>query len=139
MGLLMTADEIAEELNVSKDMAQQIIRHINWELKQDNYVTVKDKIPRKIFEEKVSVEAELMKQKADKNAHFNVLCQKTDSKTRKKKIIIKSIEVNIEKEFDEGIVFEYDEGTGQKETEDKLFEFCRDLIEKNIVGWYMGG
>lgn len=139
MGLLVGADEVAEELNVSKAEASEIIRQLNTELKEDNYVTISDKIPRKIFEERFSVEVDTMKRKAKKNARFNVDCTITDQGSCRKKMTIRSVEVNIKKEFDEGIVFEYDERIGQKEAEDKLFEFCRNLIEKNIVGWYIGG
>lgn len=121
MGLLMTADEIAEELNINRSDACQIIKQLNVELKQDNYITIEDKIPRKLFEKRFYSESENKK------------------RDKKKKITIRSIKINIEKEFDDGIVFEYDEGIGKEEAEEKLFEFCRNLIEKNIAGWYVGG
>ena len=47
--LLMTADEVASELNVSKNYAYKIIRRMNKELQEKGYYTVAGKVNRKYF------------------------------------------------------------------------------------------
>ena len=47
--LLMTVDEVASELNVSKNYAYKIIRRMNKELQEKGYYTVAGKVNRKYF------------------------------------------------------------------------------------------
>ena len=46
------ADEIAEELGVSKAYAYKIVHRLNDELKAKAYVTISGRVSRKYFEEK---------------------------------------------------------------------------------------
>ncbi|MCI6254746.1 HTH domain-containing protein [Eubacterium coprostanoligenes] len=46
------ADEIAEELGVSKAYAYKIVHRLNDELKAKGYVTISGRVSRKYFEEK---------------------------------------------------------------------------------------
>ena len=47
--LLMTADEVAKELNVSKNYAYKVIRRMNEEMREQGYYTVAGKVNRKYF------------------------------------------------------------------------------------------
>lgn len=50
---MMTVDEVAEELAVSKAKAYLIIRQLNRELEKKNYITIAGKIPRKYLATKI--------------------------------------------------------------------------------------
>ena len=43
---LMTADDVAKELGISKGFAYKIIRELNHELQQEGYLTISGKIPK---------------------------------------------------------------------------------------------
>ena len=47
--LLMTADEVARDLKVSKNYAYKIIRKMNEEMREKGYYTVPGKVNRKYF------------------------------------------------------------------------------------------
>lgn len=49
---MMTADEVANELGVSRNFAYKIIRELNMELKSQGYVVVSGKIPRAFWKTK---------------------------------------------------------------------------------------
>lgn len=49
---MMTADEIANELGVSKGKAYKVIRELNSELDQMGYIVISGKIPRPYWEKK---------------------------------------------------------------------------------------
>ena len=49
---IVTADEIARLLGVSKNYAYAIIRRLNHELKEKGYIVVSGKLPRAYWEEK---------------------------------------------------------------------------------------
>ena len=51
--LLMTADEVAKEMNVSKAYAYKVIQRMNAELVEMGYYTVYGKVNRKYFMKKV--------------------------------------------------------------------------------------
>ena len=51
--LFMTADEVAEEMNVSKAYAYKVIQRMNAELAEMGYYTVSGKVNRKYFMKKV--------------------------------------------------------------------------------------
>ena len=51
--LLMTADEIAKEMNISKSYAYKIIKRLNTELEEMGYYTVAGKVNRKYFLKKI--------------------------------------------------------------------------------------
>ena len=51
--MFMRADEVAQELGVSKAFAYQIMRNLNDELKEKGFITVSGRVSRKYFEEKV--------------------------------------------------------------------------------------
>lgn len=48
----LTAKEIAEIVGVSQSMAYTIIRKLNAELAEKNFITIKGKVPVKFFSEK---------------------------------------------------------------------------------------
>ncbi|MCD7865588.1 MAG: DNA-binding protein [Clostridiales bacterium] len=50
---MMTADEVAEELGISKGHAYKLIRTLNEELDQAGYLTVAGKVPRAYWEKKI--------------------------------------------------------------------------------------
>lgn len=50
--LFMGADEVAEELGVSKPMAYKLIRKVNSELSAMGYITITGRVNRKYFLEK---------------------------------------------------------------------------------------
>ncbi len=52
MAHLMTADEIAEDLGISKGHAYKLIREMNEELRQAGYIVVAGKVPRAYWEKK---------------------------------------------------------------------------------------
>ena len=51
--MFMRADEVAQELGVSKAFAYQLMRNLNEELKGKGFITVSGRVSRKYFEEKV--------------------------------------------------------------------------------------
>ena len=53
--LFMRADEVAEELGVSKTFAYKLMRELNEELSKKGYLTVNGRVSRKYFEEKLYV------------------------------------------------------------------------------------
>ena len=48
---LMTAEDVAEELGISKPYAYRIIKDMNEELKKKGYLIINGKVSRKFFEE----------------------------------------------------------------------------------------
>ncbi len=50
---LMTAEDVAKELGVSKGHAYKLIRAMNEELTEAGYLTVAGKIPRAFWQKKV--------------------------------------------------------------------------------------
>ena len=50
--LYFTSDEVAKMLGVSRGKAYEIIRELNGELKEKNYLVVAGKIPKAYFAEK---------------------------------------------------------------------------------------
>ena len=52
--LFMTADEVAEEMNVSKAYAYKIIQKLNKEMQEMGYLTVSGKVNRNYFMKKVN-------------------------------------------------------------------------------------
>lgn len=50
---MLSAHEIAAELNCSKQKAYQIIRECNEELKRKGYITISGKIPRAFWDTKM--------------------------------------------------------------------------------------
>ena len=50
---MMTADEIADELGVSKGKAYKVIRDLNTELEQMGFIVISGKIPRAYWEKKI--------------------------------------------------------------------------------------
>ncbi len=49
---MMTADEIADELGVSKGKAYKVIRDLNAELEQMGFIVISGKVPRAYWEKK---------------------------------------------------------------------------------------
>ena len=47
------AEEIAQELEVSKQYAYKLIRELNDELKKKGFITIAGRVSRKFFEEKL--------------------------------------------------------------------------------------
>lgn len=50
--LFLSADEVAEELSISKPFAYKIIKKLNDELDQKGYMTIQGRVSRKYFCEK---------------------------------------------------------------------------------------
>ena len=50
--LLMTAEEVAEALGISKTQAYRLIRAMNAELAKKGYLTISGKVNRKFFAER---------------------------------------------------------------------------------------
>ncbi len=50
--LFMTAQEVADILNISKPYAYKIINRLNKELEEKNFIIIPGKVSRKYFEEK---------------------------------------------------------------------------------------
>ena len=53
MSTLMTVDEVATELGVSKSYAYKVVHELNEDLKSMGYLTVSGKVSRKYFIKKV--------------------------------------------------------------------------------------
>ena len=51
--LMITANEIAEELGISSTYAYKIIRQLNAELAKKGYITITGKVNRKYLEERL--------------------------------------------------------------------------------------
>lgn len=51
--MLMSVDDVAKEIGVSKSYAYKLIRKLNGELKSMGYFTVSGKVSKKYFLEKV--------------------------------------------------------------------------------------
>lgn len=49
---LITPDEVARELGISKSFAYKIVRQMNKELKSKGYLTIAGKVSRVYFQEK---------------------------------------------------------------------------------------
>ena len=52
MNYLMTANDVANELDVSKGHAYKVIRTLNEELREKGFVVIAGKIPRAFWEKK---------------------------------------------------------------------------------------
>lgn len=52
--VMMTAEEVAEELQIKKGMAYKLIREWNEELKARGKLTIRGRINREYFKQKVS-------------------------------------------------------------------------------------
>ena len=50
---LMRAEEIAEELDVSKPFAYKLIQRLNKELEEKGYLVINGRVSRKYFEEQI--------------------------------------------------------------------------------------
>ena len=50
--IFLNADDVAEELNISKPFAYKLIRNLNSELKAKGFVTISGKLSRKYFQER---------------------------------------------------------------------------------------
>lgn len=48
----MNADDVAEELGVSKSFAYKVVQKLNAELREKGYLTVSGRVSRKYFTEK---------------------------------------------------------------------------------------
>ena len=51
-GYMMTADDVATELGISKGHAYKLIRRLNKELETSGYIVIDGKIPRALWEKK---------------------------------------------------------------------------------------
>ena len=51
--LFIKAEEITKELGVSKPYAYKLIRKLNEELKNKDFITISGKVSRQFFEEKI--------------------------------------------------------------------------------------
>jgi len=49
---MMTADDVAKELGISKGHAYKLIRQLNGELEQAGYIIVSGKVPRAFWDKK---------------------------------------------------------------------------------------
>ena len=49
----IAADEVKDELGISKGKAYQIIRGLNEELREKGFLTIAGKVSRKYFEERI--------------------------------------------------------------------------------------
>jgi hypothetical protein len=61
-GLYLSADEIAVLLGVSKGHAYKVIRDCNDELKDDGYITIAGRVPKKYFGRKCYGYEDFMKE-----------------------------------------------------------------------------
>lgn len=50
---MITAEEVAEELGISKSHAYKILRELNKELETEGYLIISGKIPRAFLEKKI--------------------------------------------------------------------------------------
>jgi transposase len=53
MSTLLTVDEVAKELGVSKSYAYRVVQKLNEDLKSMGYLTISGKVSRKYFMKKV--------------------------------------------------------------------------------------
>ncbi|OUQ56210.1 hypothetical protein B5E58_11080 [Tyzzerella sp. An114] len=53
---LLTVDDVMEITRTSRGMAYKLISKINAELKSQGYITVRGKVPRKKFFERLGIE-----------------------------------------------------------------------------------
>lgn len=51
--IFFTADEVAEQLGISKPMAYKIIRKMNEELAKQGFITIAGKVSKQYFSEKI--------------------------------------------------------------------------------------
>ena len=51
--LFIRADEIAEELGVSKPYAYKLVQKLNYELKQKGFITISGRVSRQYYQEKI--------------------------------------------------------------------------------------
>lgn len=51
--MFFTADEVAEQLGISKPMAYKIIRKMNEELAKQGFITIAGKVSKQYFSEKI--------------------------------------------------------------------------------------
>ena len=56
--LMVTAEEIAIELSVSKSFAYNLIKRLNGELAKKGYITILGRVSRRYYEEKLYGKAE---------------------------------------------------------------------------------
>ena len=56
--LMVTAEEIAIELSVSKSFAYNLIKRLNGELAKKCYITIPGRVSRRYYEEKLYGKAE---------------------------------------------------------------------------------
>lgn len=56
--LMVTAEEIAIELSVSKSFAYNLIKRLNGELAKKGYITIQGRVSRRYYEEKLYGKAE---------------------------------------------------------------------------------
>jgi len=56
--LMVTAEEIAIELSVSKSFAYNLIKRLNGELAKKGYITIAGRVSRRYYEEKLYGKAE---------------------------------------------------------------------------------
>ncbi|MCD8002683.1 MAG: DNA-binding protein [Clostridia bacterium] len=52
-GIFMTAEEVANDLNISKSFAYKIIQQLNSELKEKGYLTISGRVNRQYLLERV--------------------------------------------------------------------------------------
>jgi len=52
-GLFIRAEEIAEELGVSKPYAYKLVQRLNSELQAKGYITISGRVSRQYYEEKI--------------------------------------------------------------------------------------
>jgi len=52
-GLFIRAEEIAEELGVSKPYAYKLVQRLNSELHAKGYITISGRVSRQYYEEKI--------------------------------------------------------------------------------------
>lgn len=50
--LFVTAEEVAQDLGVSKPFAYKLIRQLNGELEQKGFMTIAGRVSRRFYEEK---------------------------------------------------------------------------------------
>ena len=56
--LFVTAGEVAQELGVSKPFAYKLVRQMNEELEEKEFITIAARVSRKYYEEKIYVMAQ---------------------------------------------------------------------------------
>ncbi len=50
---MISADEVAQELNCSKSYAYKLVKKLNQELAEQGYITIAGKIPKKYLAKKI--------------------------------------------------------------------------------------